>query len=227
MEEGAAVAICARDADEIAATVTSLEQVGGRALGAALDVSDPVSYRAWVESAASELGGLDIFVANVSALAMGWEADSWQAMLDADLMHAVNGYEAAAPYLEQSDDPSVVVISSVSANLAGPGGGQAYGALKAALVSFASQLAQQLGPSGVRVNTVSPGPIEFPGGIWDRLRVSDPERYEGARERSALGRHGRPEEVASAVVFLASPAASYITGANLKVDGGALKTVDY
>ncbi len=226
-DEGAAVALCARDADEVATTVAELERRGAPATGAAIDVSNAEAYEAWVESAAAELGGLDTVVPNVSALARGWDVSSWRSMFETDLLHAVRGYEAAAPHLKRSDNASIVVISSVSANLAGLGGGQAYGAVKAALVSFASQLAQELGPDGIRVNTVSPGPIDFPGGTWDRLRASDPERYQRARESAALGRHGRPEEVARAVVFLASPTASYITGANLKVDGGTLPAVDY
>ncbi len=225
--EGASVAICARNASDVASTVADLQSRGVQATGASIDVSDAETYSAWVESAASELGGLDIFVANVSALAAGWDASSWQAMLETDLLHTTRGYEAAAPFLKRSDCPSLVVVSSVSANLAGVGGGQAYGAVKAALISLASQLAQEIGPAGIRVNTVSPGPIDFPGGFWDRLRVSDPERYANARAAAALGRHGTPEEVARAVVFLASPAASYITGANLKVDGGTLSTVNY
>ena len=226
-DEGAGVAICARDASDVISSVAELQRRGVPATGASIDVSDPDTYSAWVESAASELGGLDIFVANASALAAGWAAPAWQSMLETDLFHTIRGCEAAASHLQRSDCPSIVVVSSVSANLAGIGGGQAYGAVKAALISLASQLAQEIGPSGIRVNTVSPGPIDFPGGFWDRLRVSDPERYANARANAALGRHGTPEEVARAVVFLASPAASYITGANLKVDGGTLSTVNY
>ena len=226
-DEGAAVAICARNADDVANAVTDLESRGVQAVGAGIDVTDDVPYRAWIDHAATELGGLDVFVANVSALTSGWDDASWHTMFETDLLHAVRGYEAAWPHLDSSRHGSIVVVSSISANIAGLGGGQSYGAIKAAMISFAAQLANELGSTGIRVNTVSPGPIDFPGGFWDELRVSDPDRYALARARAALGRHGTPDEVARAVVFLASPAASYITGANLKVDGGAMPTVSY
>ena len=226
-DEGADVAVCARDADGVTETVAELKGRGVRAVGGAIDVADAYAYRNWVASACEELGGLDTFVANVSALARGWEETSWQKMFETDLMHTVHGYEIARPHLERSGSGSIVVLSSVSANLSDAGGGQAYGAIKGAMISFASQLARELGPGGVRVNTVSPGPVEFPGGLWDIAREADPERYQNARNRTALGRHGTPEEIARAVAFVASPAASYITGANIRVDGGAMPTVSY
>lgn len=226
-DEGAAVAVCARDAADVANTVAELSSRGVQAVGEAIDVTDAVPYMEWIDRAATELGGLDVFVPNVSALTSGWDDASWQTTFETDLLHAVRGYEAAWPHLERAEDGSIVVIGSISANFAALGGGQSYGAIKAAMISFATQLANELGPTGIRVNTVSPGPIDFPGGFWDRLRVEDPDRYALARTRAALGRHGTPAEVARAVVFLASPAASYITGANLKVDGGTMPTVSY
>ena len=226
-DEGVAVAICARNASDVAETVADLESRGARAVGEAVDVTDAAAYREWIERVSIELGGLDVFVPNVSALRSGWDDASWEAMFETDLLHTTRGYEAARPHLERSEDGSIIVISSISANLTAMGGGQSYGAIKAAMISFAAQLANELGPSGILVNTVSPGPIFVPGGFWDGLRVSDPDRYELAKTRAALGRHGTPEEVARAVAFLASPAASYVTGANLKVDGGTLPTVSY
>ena len=210
----------------MAETVADLEARGVQALGEAVDVSDAVPYRAWIERACEQLGGLDAFVANVSALATGWDDASWQAMLETDLLHAVRGYEAALPHLERSGQGSIVLISSVSANFAGPGAGMSYGAIKAAMISVAAQLATELGP-GIRVNALSPGPVYFPDGYWDRIKASDPDRFQLARERAALGRHGEPEEIARAVVFLSSPAASYITGTTLKVDGGTMQAVTF
>ena len=226
-DEGASVAICARNATEVAETVAELETRGVKATGEAVDVAEAGPYRDWIERAVTELGGLDVFVPNVSALARGWSDESWQTLFETDLLHTVRGAEALRPHLARSGEGSIVLISSVSANVVGSGGGESYGAIKAALISVASQLANELGPEGIRVNTVSPGPIDFPGGFWDQLRVSDPDRYALARDGTAVGRHGTPEEVARAVVFLASPAASYITGANLRVDGGAMPAVSY
>ena len=100
---------------------------------------------------------------------------------------------------------------------------QPYGAMKAALIAHASDLSQALAPSGVRVNVVSPGPIYFEGGNWEMIKQAMPQIYEQALGQCAIGRMGTPEEVARAVVFLASPAASFITGANLVVDGGFTK----
>ena len=102
---------------------------------------------------------------------------------------------------------------------------QPYNAMKAALIVHASDLAQALAPRGVRVNTVSPGPIYFEGGNWQMIQKAMPAIYERALGQCALGRMGTPEEVARAVVFLASPAASFVTGANLVVDGGFTKRV--
>ena len=226
-DEGASVAICARNATEVAETVAELETRGVKATGEAVDVAEAGPYRDWIERAVTELGGLDVFVPNVSALVRGWSDESWQTLFETDLLHTVRGAEALRPHLARSGEGSIVLISSVSANVVGSGGGESYGAIKAALISVASQLANELGPEGIRVNTVSPGPIDFPGGFWDQLRVSDPDRYALARDGTAVGRHGTPEEVARAVVFLASPAASYITGANLRVDGGAMPAVSY
>ena len=226
-DEGASVAICARNAAEVAETIAELETRGVQAIGEAVDVADRGPYRDWIERAVTELGGLDVFVANVSALVRGWTDESWHTLLETDLLHTVRGAEVARPHLASSGAGSIVLISSVSANIAGAGGGESYGAIKAALISVSSQLATELGPLGIRVNTVSPGPIDFPGGFWDQLRLSDPDRYALAREGAALGRHGTPEEIARAVVFVASPAASYITGANLRVDGGTMPAVSY
>lgn len=102
-----------------------------------------------------------------------------------------------------------------------------YGAMKAALIAYASQLAHRLASSGVRSNIVSPGPIEFPGGFWEMVKEKNPDLHARAAALSALRRHGTPEEVANAVVFLASPLASYITGSNLRIDGGALKHTNF
>jgi NAD(P)-dependent dehydrogenase (short-subunit alcohol dehydrogenase family) len=104
---------------------------------------------------------------------------------------------------------------------------QAYNAIKAALITYASQLSQSLAAKGIRVNTVSPGPIEFPTGNWAMIKNAMPDFYNGILAQMPTGRLGGPEEVARSVVFLASPASSYTTGANLIIDGGFTKRVQF
>ena len=223
--EGAHVAICARDAGEAEAAASSLSQTGVTAFGQACDVSDGVALAAWVEASAAALGGIDIVVANVSALAIGGEG-AWQAGFNTDMMGAVRLVDAAMPHLEASDAASIVIISSVSGReidfAAGP-----YGAFKAALIHYAQGLAYQLAAKGIRANTVSPGNTYFPGGVWQTIERNDPALFEAAMALNPMGRMGKPEEVARAAAFLASPAASFVTGTNLVVDGALTRGVQF
>src|SRR5664279_601469 len=154
--EGAAVAVCARDAAEVEATVRTLRERGVAALGRTLDVSDGPALRAWVVDVAEEFGGLDIVVANVSALAIGNTEDTWLRSFEVDVMHAVRLVEAALPYLERSDAASITTIASVSGREIDFAAGS-YGAMKAALIHFTQGLAFDLAPKNIRANSVSPG----------------------------------------------------------------------
>lgn len=218
---GCDVAICARGEGGLESARKDLEARGARVFTRAVDVADGDALRQFVADAAAELGGLDIYVANASAGPGQGEA-AWQANLDVDVMGAVRGVEAALPSLTESDAASVVFISSTAA-LEFLGLPQAYNAMKAAMISHAGDLSQALAPRGVRVNVVSPGPIYFEGGNWETIKQMMPPVYEQALAQCAIGRMGTPEEVARTVVFLASPAASLVTGANLVVDGGFTK----
>lgn len=222
--EGAAVALCARDAGEVEETVAALRARGVPATGRALDVADGDALRAWVGDAGRELGGLDVVVANVSALAVGGDEAAWRAGFDVDMMHSVRAVEAAMPFLEASDAGAIVLVSSVSGReidfAAGP-----YGAFKAALIHYAQGLAHRLAPKGIRANVVSPGNTYFAGGVWARIERDDPALYASALALNPTGRMGTPEEVARAVVFLASPAASFVSGTNLVVDGALTRGV--
>jgi NAD(P)-dependent dehydrogenase (short-subunit alcohol dehydrogenase family) len=220
-DDGCDVGICARSEGGLEAAKKDLEQRGVRVFAKAVDVSDGSALRGFVAEAADALGGLDIFVSNASA-GGGMGEQAWQATFDIDVMSAARGVEAALPHLTRSDAGSVVFISSTAA-LEYLGVPQPYNAMKAALIAHAGDLAQALAKQGVRVNVVSPGPIYFEGGNWQMIQQAMPAVYQGALAQCAIGRMGTPEEVARAVVFLASPAASLITGANLVCDGGFTK----
>ncbi|HUR73469.1 MAG TPA: SDR family oxidoreductase [Sporichthya sp.] len=222
--EGVAVAFCARTEAEVKQAETSLVESGAHAVGTALDVADADALRAWVEASAAELGGIDIVVANVSAMAMQADEAGWHASFEVDLMHTVRTVEAAMPYLEASDAASVIAISSVSGRevdfVPFP-----YGALKASVVHYTAGLAQTLAAKGIRANAVSPGNTYFPGGIWPQIEEHMPDLFGQAMGLNPSGRMGTAEEVAYAVVMLASPRASRISGTNLVVDGALTRGV--
>ena len=222
--EGASVAICARDEGEVKATAADLQAGGVSVYGQALDVADGPSLKSWVESAAGSLDGLDIVVANVSALAINNDEESWLQGFEIDMMHSVRMVEAAMPWLEKSTAASIVTVSSVSGReidfAAGP-----YGAFKAALLHYTQGLANQLAVKGIRANSVSPGNTYFDGGVWQQIEQGDPDFFAQALALNPTGRMANPEEIARAVVFLASPAASFIMGTNLVVDGALTRGV--
>ncbi|XWN34425.1 MAG: SDR family oxidoreductase [Devosia sp.] len=222
--EGANVAICARNAIEVDETAAALQAQGVKAFGNALDVADKSALEGFVAAAADALGGLDIIVANVSALAVDDNEEAWRAGYDTDLMHTVRLVNAAMPWLERSDAASITAISSVSGreiDLSGP----AYGAFKAALVHYMHGLAVKLADKHIRANAVSPGNTYFEGGIWHRVEKEMPDLFAHALSLNPTGRMGQPEEIARGVVFLASPASSFTTGTNLVIDGGLTRGI--
>ncbi len=225
LDEGAAVAFCARGADEVESAETALRERGD-AHGAVADVADPESLTAWVRQAAERLGGIDIVVSNVSALAIPDTEENWAASLATDLMGTVHLVNAALPWLEDSPAASIVAVSSVSGReidfAAGP-----YGTAKAALIHYISSLAYRLAAKGIRANTVSPGNTFFEGGVWDNIKRGNPELYATALGLNPTGRMGTPEEMAHAIVFIASPASSFTSGTNLVVDGALTRGVQF
>jgi 3-oxoacyl-[acyl-carrier protein] reductase len=216
--EGADVAICARNAGEVGATVAALKTKGVKAFGRALDVADGAALSAWIAAAAAEMGGVDILVCNVSALAVGDSADTWEKSFRTDMMHSVNAVAAAVPFLEKSGCGSVALISSVSGFEVDFAAGS-YGAIKAALIHYAKGLSRQLVAKGIRVNCVSPGNTYFDGGIWQTIEKNMPDLYNATLKVNPTGKFGTPAEVANGVVFISSPAASRISGTNLVIDG--------
>ena len=224
--EGAAVGFCARTGGDVTDTVDALTKRGSTAVGYVLDVADDQGMEEWVADAAADLGGVDIVVANVSALAIPDEPANWQASFDVDMMHTVRLVNAAMPHLERSDAASIVTIASVSGReidfAAGP-----YGTFKAAIIHYTQGLAFQLAAKGIRANSLSPGNTYFAGGVWENIEQNVPELFAQAMALNPTGRMAKPEEIARAAVFLASPAASFITGANLLVDGALTRGVQY
>ena len=215
--EGADVAFCARTEADVIAAAKAVEERGVRTFARALDVGDAAALKAWVVDAAEALGGLDAVVANVSALSVGGAEENWQTEFNVDMMHSVRIVEAAMPYLEQSDAASITLISSVSGRDIDFTG--AYGVMKGALIHYAHSLAYNLAPQGIRANAVSPGNTYFEGGFWAYAKQNLPDLFQTQMGLNPTGRFGTPEEVASAVVFVASPLASRISGTNLLVDG--------
>ena len=225
--EGCDLALCARGLDSLQALADELRASGRKVVTAAVDVSDEEAVADFVDTAARELSGLDVVISNVSAGGLKGP-DQWKTSFQADLMAFVRLVEAAVPHLEQSDAAAVVALGTTSAfDTLPPTSANSYAAFKAAVLQHASGLGHSLAAKGIRVNTVSPGPIDFPDGAWDKLHTSRPEFYESIRARIPVGRLGRPEEVARAVTFLASPAASFCTAVNLVVDGGFVSRVQF
>lgn len=224
--EGCDVAICARGKDGVDAVVEGLKAKGVNAHGDAVDMTDAEAYRGWVAHAADRIGGCDIFISFASAGGGPATEQSWKAVFDLDLMATYRGVEAAMPFLQQSKAGSVVAVSSTAAleDFFGP---QAYNAVKAAVINYASALSQQLAPKGIRVNTVSPGPIFIEGGSWDMIKTHMTPLYEGTLKQVPMGRLGNGEEVARAIAFIASPACPFMTGTNVVIDGGVTKRVQY
>lgn len=224
-QEGADVAFFSRNIDQVKAAAKELAAHGGKVFAEALEVAEMPAYAAWLEKAVAELGGCDIFVHNISSSGAGATGD-WDKTFNLDIKSAVQSMETLTPALEASSDGSVIFMSSTAAveTFFVP---QAFNALKAALITYGKQLSQSLGPKGIRVNIVSPGPISYPGGNWATIKEGKPEFYAATEAQMALGRFGTPDDVAKAVVFLASPASSYTTGTNIIVDGGYTKRVQF
>jgi NAD(P)-dependent dehydrogenase (short-subunit alcohol dehydrogenase family) len=223
VDEGARVAFCARTKADVETAEEELRGRGADVAGTALDVADGVALAEWVATSAERFGGIDVAVANVSALSIGPAEENWRASFEVDLLHTKRLVDAALPYLEVSRG-SIVAVSSVSGREI-DAVKDAYGAMKAALVHYISGMALELAGRGVRANVVSPGNVYIEDGFWGGIERINPEMFAEVVGLNPTGRMGTAEETAYAVVMLASPRASRISGTNLVVDGALTKGV--
>lgn len=224
--EGCNVGVCARDRSEVDSAVAALEKHGVEVHGDVVDVADAESLKQWMDDCAKKFGGIDIFVPNVSAGGADAEESGWRAGFEVDMLSTWRGVQTVLPYLEKSDAAAIVVISSTAA-LEAFAGAVPYSAMKAALLNYSGNLAQDLAGKGIRVNAVSPGPIMIEGGAWDQIKQGMPEIYESTVAAIPMGRMGSALEVADQVAFLASPKASFTTGTNVVIDGGFTKRLQF
>ncbi|PVE19633.1 MULTISPECIES: SDR family NAD(P)-dependent oxidoreductase [unclassified Arthrobacter] len=224
--EGANVGFCARNPAEIEASEAALVGSRGRISGTAMDMGDAAAVARWVGDSASMFGGIDIVVSNVSALAIPDTDENWEASLRVDLMGTVRLVKAALPHLQQSSAASIIAISSVSGREVDFASGP-YGTVKSALIAYMAGLAFQLAEQGIRANTVSPGNTFHEGGVWQNIEQGDPELFSMAMGLNPTHRMGTPQEVADTVVFVASPRSSRTTGANILVDGGLSRGIQF
>jgi NAD(P)-dependent dehydrogenase (short-subunit alcohol dehydrogenase family) len=226
--ENMSVATCARGSAALEKTANVWREKGANIYTKALDVTDEAAYTEWLNTSVEQLGGLDILVSNVTTRLESEGLERWKEAFEVDLLQHIRATELALPHLKKGNQSSIVYVASIASvmNSNMPSEVQ-YGTMKAALISYATQLATQLGKDGIRVNLVSPGPIHHKDGFWEGVKQQQPDFYDRVAGISVFNRLGTPEEVANSITFLSSPAASNITAANLRVDGGAVKTVNF
>lgn len=215
--EGANVSICARGTEALDEAAAEIGATGSRVHAQVTDVANAGQLGSFLESSRAALGSVDVLVNNASGFSAGDTEEDWKKGFDVDVLTAVRATKIVAPWMAEAGGGSIVNIASTAALEAGMA--PAYSAAKAAMISHAKGVALTLAPQGIRVNSVAPGSIDFPGSVWGRVKEGAPEMYEATLATIPFGRMGRPDEVANAVVFLCSARASWISGVCLEVDG--------
>ena len=228
LKEGASVAIAARRKEGVDAAIAELAALGN-AIGQVCDVSDYEATTQWMQAAGDAMGGIDIVVHNATASGQPGEGpEPWKQNFAIDVMGMVGMSEGALPFLEKSERAALVQIATITGiEHHDVPISPSYGAMKAASIRHMAQLAQTWGPKGIRANSVSPGPIFIEGGVWNMIKDNAAALYERDRDYHPTKRMGTAEEVARVVAFLASPAASWVNGANVRVDGAFTRGVDF
>lgn len=212
---GAAVSVCARGAAGVA------EAQARFAHAAVCDLADGTAVRRYVGEAAAALGGLEILVNNASGFGSSDDEAGWAASLSVDVMASVRASHAAVPHIAAAGGGAILHISSISGLRPSPRT-PPYGAVKAALIHYTGSQAVALATQGIRVNCIAPGSIEFPGGTWEQRRLAGDPLHARVLASIPFGRMGTPEEVAEVALFLVSPAARWVTGQTIAVDGGQM-----
>lgn len=224
-EEGCDLTICARSEAALSDTADEIRALGARVLAKPMDVTATGAAEELVDATLAELGRVDILVNNVGGNRRGQvhettDAD-WEEIMNLNFNSHLRCSRAVVPHMLERQEGVILFISSIFGREAGGKGLAIYNTTKTALISLAKIMALELADRGIRVNSIAPGSIRFPGGSWDKRCIDDPEGMaEFIRENLPLGRFGAAEELADVVTFLASPRASLVTGACVNVDGG-------
>jgi 3-oxoacyl-[acyl-carrier protein] reductase len=220
-EEGANVAICARGEAALKATEKELLEKGVKVMALTCDIGNNEQLESFLEMVKAQFGAIDILVNNVSALSLGDDYSDWENSINVDLLGSVKATRKVKPWMLEAGSGNILFISSGSGLEAGSP--PAYAAAKAALISYSKTMAIQLAPQHIRVNTIAPGSVEFPGGLWELTKTQNPSLYNWALSSIPSGRLGTPDEIGKVATFIVSPCASWVVGTCLAVDGGQHK----
>lgn len=220
-EEGVNLAICARGKDDLKKAEKELLKKGVKVIASTCDIGNTEQLDDFLENVKRQFGTIDILVNNVSALSLGDDYSDWETSINVDLLGSVRATRKVIPWMQQAGSGNLLFISSGSGLEAGSP--PAYAAVKAALISYSKTIAIQLAPNNIRVNTLAPGSVEFPDGLWEFTKTQNPAFYDKILHSIPSGRLGTPDEIGKVAAFIVSPCASWVVGTCLAVDGGQHK----